>query len=144
PRVTLLCTSTAPCPPPPASPPYPGLDQPDRVLAARPSVSSAAPHRPPEPAEGPGHLLLQPPQLVGSLHPHGDAAHAAAPHLLRAEGGGHDGGRAEPPDELARRDDPVPAGQERPARGDPPGRRRAPRRRRRRDRGGGEDPAVRV
>ena len=84
------------------------------------------------------HLSLDRP-----LRPDGDAAVPAAADVLRAEGGGHGGRRPQPAHGLDGRDDPVPPGQERPARGDAAGPRRDRRRPRRRDRGGGPDPAVR-
>ena len=73
-------------------------------------------------------------------------AHPAVPAatvVLRAEGGGHGGGRPEPADALDGHGDPVQAGQERPARGDPSGRRGPRQRRGRRHRRRGTDPRAR-
>ena len=95
---------------------------------ASPGPGSAGPHRGSRAAAGrPGDLLLQPPVLGRPVRAHGDPAVPAAPVLLRAEGGGHGRRRPEPADALDRRDDPVQAGQERPARRDP-ARSRRPRR----------------
>ena len=87
----------------------------------------------------PGDLLLQPPVVDRSVRLHGDAPDAPAPVVLRSEGGGHGRRRSQPPDALDRDDDPVQAGQERPARGHATGRHGDRCGLGRRDRGGGED-----
>ena len=116
-------------------PPRNRLGRRARLPPPAPRASRAAPGRTRD-------LLLQPHELVRPVRPHGDPADATTPVLLRAEGGGHGGGRPEPPDELDLRHGPVPAGQERPAGGDTPGERRPRQRRRSRHRRGGEDPRL--
>src|SRR3990172_11670940 len=108
---------------PPASP-GPAALEPDGALL-RVAPRGQHPHAPPVPAQGggpgappdgPGPVLLQPPQLdrpVPSLRP---AAASAPALLLRPEGGRPPGRAAEPAHVLDRDGGPVPAGQDGPPR----------------------------
>ena len=100
--------------------------------------------RPRAPAAGTGRLLLQPHELGRPVRADGRAAVPAAPVVLRTEGGGPARRGPEPGDVLDRLGDPVQAGQERPARGDPTHGRGHRLRRRRRDRRRGPDPRPRM
>ena len=128
----------------PVAPNRPVLGIPDRRLRTDAGLLASPARRSRPAAARPRDLLLQPHELGRPVRADGRPPVPAAPLVLRSEGGRPAGRRPQPCDVLDGHGDPVQAGEERPAGGDPPGRRGRRSRRSRRDRGRGSDPPARV